>query len=404
MTPPRFKVGIYALEGLNAFASAYYFNYLLFLFRDAYQFGNLGNLAVGAGHGFLYIFASMYAGKFGQRRGYFTSLRVGFGGLALSMVGASMLPALWGQVLMLAVWTLVLCFTWPMLEALVSEHEAPSALPHRVGLYNVTWALCSSVAYFVGGTLYETLGPNSLYWLPGICYALKFFATFPLQRAHDAWLANDNAYSASRATVPGAAVDPTEAAIRQPYFLKLAWIANPFSYMAINTLTAVVPGIALNAGLGVAEAGRVMSVWFIVRALSFVGLWFWHGWHYRFRWFIGAFVLMLASFVTLMVVHEVWQLILAQVFFGWATGLIYYSSLYYSMDGSEAKGEHGGAHEALIGAGICAGPALSALSLWFIPSQPLGPVLAVGAFVLVGGVGLVTVRGRAQRTPPAGRA
>ena len=289
-----------------------------------------------------------------------------------------------------------MCFTWPMLEALVSEHEAPAALPHRVGLYNVTWAVCSSTAYFFGGTLFESLGAQSLYWLPGAHYCVNYSLTIFLPRAHDAWLAQSTPDVLPAAEVGEDVALPDRVSIRPRYFLKLAWIANPFAYMTINTLTAVVPGIAKNAGLSIPATGRVMAVWFIVRALSFVGLWFWHGWHYRFRWFISAFVMLVGSFVALMIVREVWQLVVAQIFFGWATGVIYYSSLFYAMDGSETKGEHGGVHEAFIGAGICAGPAVSAASLWLVPSQPLGPVWLVGAFLMAGGVGLVAVRAKAR--------
>ena len=86
MRPSPSKTGYYVLEGLNSFATAYYFNYLMFLLRDAHGFGNLQNLTVSAVHGFIYIGGSWYGGRFGQRHGYFTSLRIGFGGMAAAVV------------------------------------------------------------------------------------------------------------------------------------------------------------------------------------------------------------------------------------------------------------------------------------------------------------------------------
>jgi MFS family permease len=195
------------------------------------------------------------------------------------------------------------------------------------------------------------LGGKSLYWLPLVMHAAQFILTFPLKKWHDDWLAN-------APSIRGEAAVIGETAGRPRYFQKLAFAANPFSYMAINTVVAVAPTIAAGAGFSVAEAGRIMSLWFIVRALSFVVFWFWHGWHYRFAWFAAALVLLIGGFFSIMLANSVWQLVLAQIAFGIATGLIYYSSLYYAMDGSEAKGEHGGIHEALIGAGICGGPAM----------------------------------------------
>jgi MFS family permease len=394
---PPFKQGIYVLEGLNAFACSYYFNYLLFVFRDDHHFGNLENLAVGAGHGLIYMLAAWLGGRFGQRRGYFTTLRLGFGGMAAALALAAALPSLTGQLLALALWTVAMCFTWPMLEALASEHEAPATLPHRIGLYNVTWAVAAALAYFVGGILFEMLGRPSLYWLPGALYLVKYFLTFRLQQAHDRWVRQEQARATpARPVQPMLSASSAPAAVNPRPFLTLAWVANPFAYMSINTVIAVVPGIARNVGLGIAEAGMVMSVWFIVRAGVFVVLWFWHGWHYRFRWFLTAFLALMGAFVAIMLAREIWVLVVAQLFFGWATGLIYYSSLFYAMDGSETKGAHGGLHEAFLGLGIFAGPTVGAASLWLAPQSPQAAAWAVTGFLIAGLAGLIGVRARVR--------
>lgn len=384
MRPSPSKLAYFVVEGANSFATAYYFNYLLFLLRDRHGFGNLHNLAVVAGVGLLYIGASWYGGRFGQRHGYFTSLRVGFAGLIVAVALGWVIPTLWAKLLGVALWSLAICFTWPILEALVSEHEEPRNLPNRVGLYNVVWAGTAGLAQLVGGWLFERLGPASLFWLPISIHGVQLISTWALKAKHDAWLA---------AAPPVAGTEiPQVASGRPPYFKKLAWIANPLAYMAINTVIAVVPGIATNVGLPVAEAGALMSVWLHVRAGAFAVLWLWPGWHYRFGWFLGSYVLMLASFVVLMLTNSPLVLVAAQIGFGWATALLYYSSLYYAMDGSTAHGEHGGIHEALIGMGICGGPAISALTLW-LSGTPAAPAAAVGTVLLAGGVWCWKVRG-----------
>ena len=63
-----------------------------------------------------------------------------------------------------------------------------------------------------------------------------------------------------------------------------------------------------------------------------------------------------------MVINTVPMLILMQIVFGLATATVYSSSLYYAMHVSEGHGGHAGIHEALIGLGICIGPAVSALA------------------------------------------
>jgi len=279
-----------------------------------------------------------------------------------------------------------------MLEALASEHEPAAALPHRIGLYNVMWALPAAVAFFSGGFAFEYLGRPSLYWLPAAFFLGNFLATFPLQSRHDTWLAGQAMQPLADG---GHGISPVPL-VRPVYFLKLAWIANPFAYVALQAFTAVIPGVAKRAGLSVVQAGMVLSVWFLVRAVAFVVLWAWHGWHYRFRWFLGSFVLLLASFLVLMLSSDVAVLIAAQVIFGSSAGLLYYSSLFYSMDGSDAKAEHGSVHEALIGAGLCGGPAIGALSLWLVPGVIAAPAIGVGAVLLVGAGLVVAVRSRYQ--------
>ena len=185
----RSRLPLYVLEGSNSFATAYYVNFLMFLLQAEYGFSNLNNLVVGAVHGFIYGIASWQAGRFGQRHGLFPSLRIGFGGMSVALVVGWALPTQWGQLICLGIWTVALCFTWPILEALVSEHEDPKRLPDRVGLYNVVWATMAAVGLSTGGWIFERLGATSLYWLPLGIHGVQWIATWPLERQRTRWIA-----------------------------------------------------------------------------------------------------------------------------------------------------------------------------------------------------------------------
>src|ERR1700679_3984998 len=79
MTPRQIiKFSCFTLEGLNSFGTVFYFNYLYFLMRDEFGFGNKRNLALAAALGFFYALAAWQTGKFAQRRGYFTALKTGY--------------------------------------------------------------------------------------------------------------------------------------------------------------------------------------------------------------------------------------------------------------------------------------------------------------------------------------
>jgi hypothetical protein len=72
--------------------------------------------------------------------------------------------------------------------------------------------------------------------------------------------------------------------------------------------------------------------------------------------------------------------------------LIYYSSLFYSMDVSETKSEHGGIHEAAIGLGNFAGPAVGAVSLQFFPNVPQSSAMAVSGLLSLGFMALLAIQ------------
>src|SRR5262249_18320098 len=78
MTHRQLKVGFFVLEGLNAFATTFYFYYLFFYMERQFGFGSLGNLSLAALNGFIYMFMAWFGGRFGQRVGYFRALRLGF--------------------------------------------------------------------------------------------------------------------------------------------------------------------------------------------------------------------------------------------------------------------------------------------------------------------------------------
>jgi hypothetical protein len=291
-----------------------------------------------------------------------------------------------------------MCFTWPTLEALVSEGETLRTLPRRIGIYNLTWAGTSALAYFAGGAMLEWLGDRSIFLVPAGLHVVQLLLVAWLERA-------------SRKSLPVVPVAGLGAPLEVPTgryarkrarsFLWLAWLANPFAYVAINTIVAVIPGLAQRHDLTPMWAGFFCSLWFFARFGAFVVLWLWPGWHYRFRWFVTAYVLLLLSFVVILLSPALWPVLLAQVAFGWAVGLVYYSSLFYSMDVGETKGEHGGMHEAAIGAGIFGGPAVGAAALALFPAYATAGAWAVAGLLLAGGLAIVGIRWRSWRQEQA---
>ncbi len=382
----------FLLAALNTFATTWFGNYLFFFLRDQFGFGNRQNLWVSALYGFVYVFAAWQCGKFAQRRGFLTSLKVGFTGLMIMMIIGGLMDTKLGVLFTLVGYTIMLLFIWPALEALVSENETQAGVQHNVGLYNCTWSAAAAAAYFSGGKLYDWNGRAAVFWIPAGIFALELAIALWVSAKKKSIA---NAPATSETSVPVG--HPEEAAFHQPVspktFLKMAWLTNPFAYVAINTVIAVMPGVGEKLHLSPTRVGLFCSVWLFARMGTFALLWQWRGWHYRFRWLLTAFILLIVSFMALLLAHALWLVILAQIFFGFAIGLFYYSSLFYSMDvGGESQAEHGGLHEAAIGIGVFFGPAVGAAALEFSPMYSSSGVFAVSILLLCGLGGLIGLR------------
>lgn len=417
----RLKTGYFALEGLNSFATVFYFYYLYFFMHQVYGFGNKANLMLAALNGGTYGLAAWFAGRFAQRQGYFNALKLGYTLMIVALGMGLAVRSAAGQVGIMVVTVVGMSFTWPTLEALVSEGEPRAGVQHMVGIYNVVWAATAALGNFSGGAMLEKLGLASLFYVPMALHVSQLLLILWLQSkaaAGSETVAPRGTASRSvdfeleatavKSSIGGAAVLP---AVRPAAgveargheipsakrFLRMAWLANPCAYIAINTLIAVVPAVARRLELSTMAAGFCCSTWCFARVGAFALLWRWTAWHYRFRWLLLAYMALVGSFAAVVLAPNLLVLVVAQLVFGCAVGLIYYSSLFYSMDCSETKGEHGGIHEAAIGLGNCAGPAVGAAALQLVPQYSQSGTVAVISLLLCGLGGLVGI----WRTKPA---
>jgi MFS family permease len=387
MTAGKLKIGVFAMEGLNSLATTYFFYDIYFYTQAQFNFGALQNLLLAAAVGAIYAVSAYFGGQFAQKFGCFTSIRWGAGLMALIFLVGSQFEGLPATLAVIVAGNIALSLTWPALEALSSEGEPPVRLQSLVGIYNVVWAVTGAFAYFTGGALMQKWGLKSIFFVPAGLLLLEMGLAFRLEREAQRQPPAELDLPLLRPTPEGYA-SPISPAL----FLKMAWLANPLAYLAINTVISTTPTLARHFQFTPMRAGFVWSIWLFVRAGAFVFLRLWPGWHYRFRFLAGSYIAMIVSFGAMLLARNIWVLIASQAVFGLAIGLIYYSSLFYSMDVGETKGEHGGIHEAAIGAGNAAGPAMAAVALAFFPEFPGSGTAAVCVLLLLGLGGLYWMR------------
>src|SRR3569832_1809365 len=131
----RLPPGYFVLEGLNSFATVFYFYYLYFFMQKSYGFGNQANLLLAALNGATYALTAWFGGRFAQRYGYFTALKTGFAGMAIALSFGLLIHSAAGHVCVMVLTVVGMSFTWPTLEALVSEGDPRQGLHHMVGIY-----------------------------------------------------------------------------------------------------------------------------------------------------------------------------------------------------------------------------------------------------------------------------
>ena len=245
----------------------------------------------------------------------------------------------------------------------------------------------------------ETLGGRTIFFLPAGILAVEFALLIWLGKA----AAREGAPEPEAAhPVLHAEAESYKSPVSPKTFLNMAWIANPMAYLSINTVIATIPSLAERMHFSRMVAGFIGSIWLFTRTAMFVALRLWPGWHYRFRFLASAYGVMIFSFAGVLLAPNSWVLALAEALFGLALGLIYYSSLFYSMDAGDAKGEHGGIHEAAIGLGNATGPGIAAIALTFFPGFRGSATCAVCAFLLLGFVAIFWMRFGNQRAARAG--
>ena len=162
----RLKTICFTLEGLSSFATSLNSYYLYFYMRDQFGFGIKENLAFAALNGLIYAIAAWQAGRFAQRHGYFTALKIGFVLMILALTGGALSHHAIGVIAASGLFNVGMCFLWPTIEALVSEGGDAVTLPRAVGTYNLVWASTNALALFCGGTLYESVGHKTIFHVP----------------------------------------------------------------------------------------------------------------------------------------------------------------------------------------------------------------------------------------------
>jgi MFS family permease len=340
----------YGLAALHSFSFTLFCMCVYFWARERHGYTDVENLLLGALQGLAYVVCASLGGRAADRFGYDRVIQIGLGGMAATLLVA-WTPAWRGTpFLTVLVYTAFIGPTWPSLEAALCGAPGRSSIPQRLGFYNVVWGVAGAGGFFASGFLFRW-NHDAVLWAPGLLHLLAL-----------AWM-----ILPSRAVTGKASVPPPHRGDGVPRhvkrrFVRTAWVANAVAYFMMTAFNALAPAMGARLSLEPSWTIWLVSSLLFSRSAAFFLFWKWEGWHYRMG--LGQVALWSAP------------LCLAAAFFaphgglvlaaltamGFAMGLTYCTSIYYSLDYGETKGEHGGLHEAVLGLGVFAGPLAGAVS------------------------------------------
>ena len=398
--PPRLRLGDYFfLEGLNSAGTSLFLLAIFFWTHARLGFGDADNLLLGSVQGLTYVIFSIIGGRLAERVGYdrlyvrVLALAAFFLALLLLLPAASMTFAV------MALYTMAIACTWPALEAAIVHVAGRFSTAQRVAFYNVVWAMAGTAGIFLSGVLFRWRA-ESVIVLPLLGNLLQL-AYLAGRRRRGMAAAAPGAPAEAPAAVPGHVR-------RSPRFLKVAWLGNMLGYLVVSSISALAPHIGQQLGLDASASIWLVCTLFLARGLTFAALGVWEGWHYRWSLLVGSILLIPVGLTVVFFGQAVPVLLLVFIVMGWMLGLVYSSSLFYSMDLGENKGETGGHHEAILGGGILLGPLVGVFGARWLPvlagmpawQGALGAKLAIlGFYWLVAGCGLFVLSRR--RRPAA---
>lgn len=140
------------------------------------------------------------------------------------------------------------------------------------------------------------------------------------------------------------------------FFLYAAWVSNFVSWFNLGVMRNLFPKLGTELGFSAVLIGTLIFIMAFAQTAAFFILGKTHKWHYK----LGVVVLFqFFAFLSLWVFafsSGVLYFAIAAVFLGLSAGVTYFSSIFYSLRGSENKGRRSGLHEGVIGTGALFGP------------------------------------------------
>ncbi|NNF05471.1 MAG: MFS transporter [Candidatus Eisenbacteria bacterium] len=246
---------------------------------------------------------------------------------------------------LLAVLGVALAFFWPALMASVADRVPPKAMARAVGWFNLAWSSGKGVGFLCGGILLERAGFFTVFL---VAAALMMVAATLVGSSgkHEAVAPEEDAYEPKHLHT----------------YRWVCWVGTAFTMGMVAVMNHHLPEWLEARGWSESVFGGFLGATFLTQTVAFVFLGRTGSWNYR-PWplILSTLVLSGVMLAVPFLQKPVWFFVLAP-FMGVSMGLLFSSSLIYSLAGREKRGRNAGINEAFVGLGTVLFPVLGGLA------------------------------------------
>jgi hypothetical protein len=255
------------------------------------------------------------------------------------------------------VWNVGQGMFWPPLEAAIADNAPPHLLPIRVGIFNVAWCSSVMVGTWWSGRLFDSNARLPFAWGVGVGLCVVPILLYGAARSKPTAPLVMSPLAPPSASNQWHTVTPEADADTRRVFLYMAWGANFLAGGLYSTIRAFfAPDVTVRLGYSGQQAALLVCAVQVTQVILFALLTVFHGWRYKFWFFALAQAVMLAGASGLGLSNSAVPLALSFFAVGLGEGVVYTSSIYYSLDSLHDRGAKSGLHEAFAASGAAIAP------------------------------------------------
>lgn len=237
---------------------------------------------------------------------------------------------------------------WSPYEAWMGEISDGRPLEKRVRMFNLAWTIGVMIGNAISGYAYE--------WdhrIPFYFASCGSFIAMTIVSLHSKPIVNNVPIDKAENNKDD---DNNIPSYMRMKFLYMSWIAIFFAWITLGVLRYIFPKLISDLGILPRYYGILMLIWSGTQVFMFYILGATKKWHYRIEFSIICQILGCIGFFIIYITNYpiIWGI--ALMFFGIQTGMVYFSSLYYSLCGHADTGNKSGWHESILSSGAFIGP------------------------------------------------